>query len=91
MRNLLALVGGAVVIFAGVGWYLDWYKIKSDPAPAGHQNVNIDFNRVKIAEDVNKGIQKSEQKLQNVLDKEHVDSTGKPAPSPTPLPDLSNQ
>jgi hypothetical protein len=70
MRNLLAFVGGAVLTFAGVGWYLDWYKIKSDPALSGHQNVNIDLNRAKIIQDVNKGIHKSEEKLQGVLDKD---------------------
>ena len=35
MKNLLAFLGGAIVTFAGVGWYLDWYKIKSSPGLRG--------------------------------------------------------
>src|SRR5947208_2280392 len=31
MRNLLALLGAAVVAFAVVGWFLGWYQIKTTP------------------------------------------------------------
>ncbi len=54
MRILLALLAAAVLAFAGIGWYLGWYQIKSDPAASGHQNVNIDFNEAKILADVKK-------------------------------------
>ena len=38
MRNLLALVGAALVAFLGLGWYLDWYHITPKPATAtGHR------------------------------------------------------
>jgi hypothetical protein len=70
MRNLLAFLAAATLTFAGVGWYLGWYKVKSDSAPTGHRKVNIDINSVKIGEDVEKGLQTGEQKLQGLLDKE---------------------
>jgi hypothetical protein len=55
MRNLLALLAAAVLTFAGIGWYLGWYQIKStDAALSGHQNVNIDINGAKILSDVEK-------------------------------------
>jgi len=66
MKNLLAFVGGVIVTFAGLGWYLDWYKVKSEAGPAGHHKVNIDFDSAKIADDVQKGVQKGEQKLQSL-------------------------
>jgi hypothetical protein len=69
MKNLLALVGAAIVTFAALGWYLDWYKINTDAAPAGHHNVSIDLNSPKIIKDVHKGVEKGEQELQKVLDK----------------------
>ena len=73
MRNLLALLGAAVVAFAAVGWYLDWYHIKSTPGTnAGHQNVSVDINSAKILQDGQKGVKKIEAKLQ------HLDQ-GKPA------------
>ena len=83
MRNLLAFVGAAVVTFAVVGWYLDWYKVKSEPVSAGHQSVNIDLNRVKIADDVHNGIQKGEETLHGVLEKEGQDKQAATGPTGT--------
>ena len=48
MRNLLALFAFLLLVFVGVGWFLDWYQVRSDPAATGHQNVNIDINGTKI-------------------------------------------
>src|SRR2546423_14969318 len=55
MRNLLALAAAALLVFAAVGWYLGWYTISSSSDESGHQKINIDLNRDKITEDVNKG------------------------------------
>jgi len=64
MRNLLALVGMLVVTFAVVGWYRGWYNLKTEADAAGHREVNIDINGLKIKQDLNKG----RQKLQGVID-----------------------
>jgi hypothetical protein len=74
MRNLLALVGLALVLFAGLGWYLGWYKVKTAPADPGHHNVNIDVNTKKISTDLHNG----EQHLQQWLD---TSKDGKSAPT----------
>jgi hypothetical protein len=55
MRNLLALAGLVVVGFAGLGWYLGWYKIQSSPSSDGHTHIQIDLNTNKIKSDVVKG------------------------------------
>ena len=55
MRNLLALMGAALVTFAAVGWYLDWYRIRTEPGASGHRQVEIDFNGTKIQHDLEKG------------------------------------
>ncbi len=81
MRNLLAFAGAAVLTFAGVGWYLDWYRIQTGPASMGHHHLNIDINSVKIVEDVHKGIQKGEKQLQKVLEKTRPDQTSSRAES----------
>jgi len=53
MRNLLALVGAAVVTFAGLGWYLGWYKLEAAPSSTpGHETVNVDIDGKKIGHDV---------------------------------------
>src|ERR1700736_3051508 len=66
MKNLLAFIGAALVTVVALGWYLDWYQIRTSPwSSGGHQNVNIDINRAKIDEDLKKG----EDKVHDVLDK----------------------
>ena len=43
MRNLLAFFAAALIVFAGLGYYLDWYKIDRVPTATGHQQLNIDI------------------------------------------------
>lgn len=46
MRNILALIGFAVVLFLGLGYYLEWYSISSSS-----DNFEIDVNKKKIVDD----------------------------------------
>lgn len=67
---MLAFTAAAALAFAAAGWYLDWYQIRTGPSSvAGHRTVTIDVNGIKIAEDVNKGVQKGSQKLHDALEK----------------------
>ncbi len=68
MRNLLALVGLALVLFGGLGWYLGWYKIKTSPGEPGHRDVHIDINTQKLGSDVHNGEQHLQQWLDNGKD-----------------------
>src|SRR3712207_7363770 len=38
VRNLLAFLAAAALTFAGLGWYLGWYKVHSASADAGHRS-----------------------------------------------------
>ena len=78
MRNLLALLGFALVTFLVVGWYLDWYHVtpKAGATP-GHRSVEIDINSKKIGEDVHKGVQAGSEKIHDLFDKD-----GKPVAQP---------
>ena len=58
MKNLLALGAAGVIGFAGIGWYLGWYKIQTTPTADGHRQISIDLNTPKIKEDVGKGKEK---------------------------------
>jgi hypothetical protein len=71
MRNLLALLGFALVTFLVVGWYLDWYHLtpKASATP-GQQSEEITINKKKIADDVHRGIKVGEEKLHELLDKD---------------------
>ena len=83
MRNLLALFALALLVFAGVGWFRDWYQIKTGPADLGHQSVNIDIHGAKILSDVEKGIQKLEEKKQELGGDGAAAEVGPPAPKAT--------
>jgi len=66
MRNLLALVGAAILTFGGLGWYLGWYKLEPAPSSApGHHSVTVDINAQKIATDLNEGEQKAKQVIED--------------------------
>jgi hypothetical protein len=64
MRNILAFVAAVTLTVGGLGWYLDWYRIRSRPAPTGQRSLTIDINTAKIGADIHKG----EQSLQKVLE-----------------------
>lgn len=73
MRNMLALFGAALLTVVGAGWYLGWYKVRSQPASVpGQHSVNIDINTNKISTDLQQG----EQKLQQWLEKKSGDKSG---------------
>jgi hypothetical protein len=74
MRNLLALFAAALLTVVGVGWYLGWYKVRSQPASVpGQHSVNIDIDTNKIGTDLQKG----EQKLQQFLDRKNGEDAKK--------------
>ena len=85
MRNMLALFGAALLTVVGAGWYLGWYKVRSQPASVpGQRSVHIDINTNKIEKDLQKG----ERSLQQMLDKK-TEEASKPGdglmlPSPSP-------
>jgi len=60
MRNFLAFVGAAVVVFLGLGWYLGWYNITPEKAGPGQTRIQVDINKDKIGSDVKKGAEKVE-------------------------------
>jgi hypothetical protein len=66
MRNMLALFAAGLLTVVGLGWYLDWYKVRSQPASVpGQHSVGIDINTTKIGTDLQKGEQKIQQMLEN--------------------------
>jgi hypothetical protein len=80
MRNLLALVAFLVVTFLGAGWYLGWYKLTPVSSAPGQRSYTIDINAKKISDDVQKGVQKGGQKLNDFLESEpEKAATGLPA------------
>jgi hypothetical protein len=70
MKNLLAFLAAAVLVFVGVGWYLNWFHVLSSPADSGHKAYRIDFDADKIGADVHKG----EQKVVDAIEKARAEA-----------------
>jgi hypothetical protein len=51
LKNILWMLTVGVVIFAGLGYYLDWYKIQATPGPNGTENIVIGVNTNEIKKD----------------------------------------
>jgi hypothetical protein len=66
MRNFLAFLAAAVIVLAGAGWYLDWFKVSSQPNGEGHRNITVDVDTQKVGSDVSTAVKKGEQ----ILDKD---------------------
>lgn len=86
MRNMLALFAAVILTVVGLGWYLDWYKVRSQPASVpGQHSVGIDINTNKIGTDLQKGEQKIQQMLDNKAKEEakKANDTNLMLPSPS--------
>jgi hypothetical protein len=91
MRNLLALLAALLLLFAGLGWYLDWFKVKQHPAEPGHNNVSIDINTKKIGQDSQKFEQKLHQFIESATkEKEKAPDAKVPGKSPPTRSELSS-
>jgi len=84
MRNILACIAAGVLILAGVGWYLGWFRVQTTPTADGHREVKIDVDGNKIKADVNKGEQNIEKLLHQKDGKPQSVSPGGGSPIPAP-------
>lgn len=87
MRNLLAFLAAMTLTVAGIGWYLDWYRIRTTPADSGQKSVTVDINTKKIGEDLREAEKKIQQRLAERVNAEAEANNGKkviemPGPSP---------
>jgi hypothetical protein len=60
MRSILSLIGAAVVIFAGAGWYLGWYTFGTQ-----NGNLELEVKSKKVVSDLKAGEKKIEDAVHN--------------------------
>lgn len=77
MKNTLAFIGAAVVVFLGLGLYLGWYTFKRQPSSPGKTRIEVDINQRKIGEDVKTGA----EKVKDAIDKAQEDHDQSPPPA----------
>jgi hypothetical protein len=81
---MLAFLAALTLTLAGVGWYLDWYRIRSSPAPSGQRSVTVDINTEKIGKDLLDAEKRIQQRL---AEKAKAESEGaKPEKKSVDLP-----
>jgi hypothetical protein len=74
MKNFLALIGLIVVLVVGLGWYLGWYQLSTQPGSDGHRTINVDINTKKPLQDgqnlqkkISEAIGNNDQKGSNTI------------------------
>ncbi|MCZ2342489.1 MAG: hypothetical protein LC104_11950 [Bacteroidales bacterium] len=65
MRNLLALIGLAVVLFFGLGWYFNWYSFAVLPGADGQKRIELNVNTNKIVNDTKSGVETVGEVIKN--------------------------
>jgi hypothetical protein len=70
MRNTLAFLAAAVIAVGAVGYYLDWFSVRTRPTKDGHRKIVVDVNADKISESAHKIEHAVEDKLAEKAKKE---------------------
>ncbi len=89
MRNLLALVGLAVIVFGGLGWYLSWYKLNVAKDTDGNLQITTDVNTKKVENDTSAFWRNASAVIGNNIEKASQEakiSAPNTAPGSTPGP-----
>jgi hypothetical protein len=84
MRNLLAFLAAAVLVFLTMGWYLGWYTFRTLPTSPGHHGYTIDIDTKKTEHDVQQGLQKGAAEIKDLLKKVQTEEPAKPAEKTAP-------
>jgi hypothetical protein len=48
LKNIFSMVVVGILIFAGLGYYLDWYKVQATAGPNGTENIVLNVNTAAI-------------------------------------------
>lgn len=87
MRNLLALVGLAVIGFGGVGWYMGWYKLSYSRTPDGNLQISTTVNTEKAGTDTSEFMKNAGAVINSQVDKAGQDAkTAAPNSAPGNIP-----
>ena len=85
MRNLLAFMMALVLTVGGLGWYLEWFKLRTTAGKDGNTTLNIDVNSAKVYTDVAKGADKvkelAEKKAAEAEAAKKAEAQGQPVKS----------
>lgn len=81
MRNMLAFLAACLLTFCCVGYYMNWFQIRTTPATSGEKSFTVDINTKKIGADVLKLNEKVQERLAEKA-RDGADEPKKPATEP---------
>jgi hypothetical protein len=90
MRNALAVIGLLVIGFAGLGWYLGWYKLSYSRNTDGNLQITTDVDTKKVGHDATEAIKNAATAISNhaqqaAQDAKNSAPTGAPGGTPGPV------
>jgi hypothetical protein len=80
MRNLLALVGLAVVGFGVLGWYMGWYQLSYSHNSEGNLQIKTDVDTKKVGDDTSTFFKNAAATVGSHIEKNAKDAKQPPAP-----------
>jgi hypothetical protein len=79
MRNILAFLGALVVTLLVVGWYENWFQVRTTSGTGGTRNITIDIDSNKVTSD----IEETEHKIETFVEEEAKKAkAGQPSAQP---------
>lgn len=87
MRNLLAVIGLLVIGFAGLGWYMGWYKLSFSRKTDGNIQITTDVDTKKVGSDATEALKNAATVIGTQAEKAAQDAkTAVPAGAPGATP-----
>jgi hypothetical protein len=77
MRNILAFLGALVLTLLAVGWYENWFQVRTTAGTDGNRNISIDIDSTKVTSD----IEEAEHKIQTFVEEETKKNKSTPPPT----------
>lgn len=86
MRNVLALIGALVIVFAVAGWYCGWYQVGVTKSADGNLRVETNVDTKKVATDAANAWKKVESAVGQQLDRNLPETPAAQVAPPAPVP-----
>lgn len=93
MKNFLAFLAAFALAVVFAGWYLGWFEVSHRPLADGHHAVEIDIDKDKLTDDIQKGseqvLKEGREQIKKLLEKKN--QTPKPIDTEEPAEPVRDQ
>ena len=86
MRNILAFFGALVLTLLAVGWYENWFQVRTTPGTDGNRTISIDIDSTKVTSD----IEETEHKIGTFIEEAKKSKAAQPPKDKAPAVDVKD-